>query len=254
MKFLFSFITTLLSLCSTCQNTSLADSLKDIPLNEMRAYFKEIYSLNLSTNETTELQYQKIKSFIKANPKNIYSPQFISWGKYFDPLKIDTLFSLLDHSYQQGMKEVIRLQKLRSTLTQGISFPELILTDTLNHRFDISSLKGKIVFIDVWASWCHPCREEMPQLIKLYEKYKDKGFVVIAISLDDDKTKWLNAIAKDLQPWPQFCEFKIWQNSSMLNKWGINGIPYNFLIDKQGKLNDKEITIDSLEDKIRQLL
>jgi len=130
----------------------------------------------------------------------------------------------------------------------------MILTDTTNQLLDISSLKGKIVFLNVWASWCVPCRAEIPELIRLYEKYKNKGFIIIGISLDDDKTKWLKAIAKDVQPWNQYCELKTWRNNSMLNKWGITGIPYNFLIDRQGKLNDKEINIDLLEEKIKELL
>jgi thiol-disulfide isomerase/thioredoxin len=105
-----------------------------------------------------------------------------------------------------------------------------------------------------WSDNCHPCREEIPHLIKLYEKYKGKGFTVIAISLDANKTEWLKAIEKDQQPWQQFCELKPWVNNSMLRKWGIDFMPYNFLIDRDGKLIDKEITITSLEKKISQLL
>jgi glutathione peroxidase-family protein len=93
----------------------------------------------------------------------------------------------------------------------------------------------------------------MPKLKSLYEKYKDKGFIVIAISLDDDKKRWINAIIKDGQLWPQFCELKTWTYNSMYNKWGISWLPYNFLIDRQGKLSDKEINIDKLEEKILNL-
>lgn len=255
MKFLFSLIILLISLYSVAQNTPLTDSLKDVPLNEMISFFKKTDSLKLSINENSKLHYEKIKSFIKANPKNTYSALFISWGKYFDSLKIDTLYSLLDPSLQKPwQKESIKYQKIRSTITPGQFFPEMVLTDTLNKQFNISSLKGKIVFIDVWASWCRPCREEIPELKRIYEKYKDKGFTIIAISLDDDKTKWLKAIAEDLQSWLQFCELKNVRNNSLFNKWGITGIPYNFLIDRQGILNDKEISITNLEEKILELL
>ncbi len=254
MKFFVLFITILISFNSRGQNTSLSDSLRDIPLNKMVAFFKTVESQNLSLKEKVDLQYEKIKSFIKNNPKNPYSSRFISWGKYFDSAKIDSLDALLDVSLQNQIKESVKYQKIRSTLVPGMTFPNIVPADTLNQLFNISSLKGKIVFIDIWASWCNPCREEMPQLIKLYEQYKDRGFIVIAISLDDDKAKWLSAITKDQQPWQQFCEFKIWQNSTMLNKWGITGIPYNFLIDKEGRLTDKEIDFDFLEKKIQQLL
>jgi Thiol-disulfide isomerase and thioredoxins len=254
MKFHLSFAILLISLNSAGQYKSVVDSLADIPLNDMIVAFKEIDSLNLSPNETKELQYKKIKSVISDNPKNRYSLQFITWGKYLDPLQIDTLYSLLDSSYQISGKDFIKRLKIRSSIMPGSLFPSMILTDTLNQAFDISSLKGKIVFIDIWSSSCRPCREEIPQLIKLYEKYKDKGFTVIAISLDEDKTKWLKAIEKDQQPWQQFCELKPWVNNSLLRKWGIDFMPYNFLIDKDGKLIDKEITITSLEKKISPLL
>ena len=254
MKYLFLSVLIFVSFNSLGQSTSISDSLQDMFLNEMIISSRNINSLNLSLTEKSDLLYDKIKSFISANPKNLYSPQFISWGKYFDSVKIDALYNLLDSSLQNRVKESIKYQKLRSTLTPGTIFPRLSLSDTLNQVANISDFTGKIVFIDVWASWCSPCREEMPLLIKLYEKYKDKGFVVIAISLDDNRTKWLDAIKKDFQPWPQFCEFKIWRNSLMLNNWGIAGIPYNFLIDKQGKLIDKEIDLHSLEAEIQKLL
>ena len=242
------------SLCSRAQSNTPPDSVNDIPLYEMLAFFKQLDSLKLPVDQKTFLQYEKIKWFIKNNPRNRYSTQFISWGKYFNTQKIDTLYNLLDSPVQSGVLESIKYQKMRSVLTPGVFFPEMILTDTTNQLLDISSLKGKIVFLNVWASWCVPCRAEIPELIRLYEKYKNKGFIIIGISLDDDKTKWLKAIAKDVQPWNQYCELKTWRNNSMLNKWGITGIPYNFLIDRQGKLNDKEINIDLLEEKIKELL
>jgi thiol-disulfide isomerase/thioredoxin len=254
MKILVLFITSVISFSGIGQNTSLSDSLKDIPLNKMVAFFKHLEWQNLSPKEMSDLQFAEIKSFIKNNPKNPYSAQFISWGKYFDSSKIDTLYSLLDISLQPQIKESIKYQKIRSALLPGMVFPALVLTDSLSQPFDISSLRGKIVFIDVWASWCLPCREEMPRLIQLFEQYKDSGFIVIAISLDDDKAKWLNAVTKDQQPWQQFSELKTWRNNSILNKWGVTGIPYNFLIDKKGNLIDKGIDLEFLEKKLRQLL
>ena len=254
MKKLCLHLTLLISLFSSSQNASVKDSLHDIPFIEMSANFMRIDSLNLSLLEKAGLQYEKIKLFITANPKNNYSPQFITWGKYFDAFQLDTLYSLLDSSYKANAQVFIKRLKIRSSLLPGTLFPSMVLTDTLNQAFDISSLKGKIVFIDIWASNCRPCREEMPQLIKLYEKYKDKGFTIIAISLDDDKTKWLNAVQKDQQPWQQFCELKAWRNNLLFRNWGIDFMPYNFLIDKEGKLVDKEITPATLEKNLRLLI
>ena len=254
MKFLFLIILILSIFNSSGQTKFSSDSLRDIPIKEMIFSFKNIDTLNVSEFEKSELQYEKIKSFISTNPTNLYSAQFISWGKNFDSLRIDTLYNLLDSSLQKRVNESIKQQKLRSTFIVGNVFPKLSLADTLNQIINITDLKGKIIFIDVWASWCGPCRQEMPHLIKLHEKYKDEGFVIIAISLDNDKEKWLTAVKKDLQPWVQFCELKNWRDNSMLKKWGISGVPYNFLIDREGKLNDKEINLESLEAKIKRLL
>ena len=254
MKKLCLHLALLISLFSSGQYASIKDSLDDVPFIEMSANFRRIDSLNLSLLEKAALQYEKIKLFIKANPKNNYSPQFISWGKYFDALQIDTLYSLLDSSYKTNGQDFIKRLKIRSAVVPGSLFPSMILTDTLNRQFAVSGLRGKIVFINIWASTCRPCREEMPQLIKLYEEYKNKGFIVIAISLDDDKTKWLNAIQKDQQPWQQFCELKAWGKNWLFRSWGIDFMPYNFLIDKEGKLVDKEITPATLEKNLRLLL
>jgi thiol-disulfide isomerase/thioredoxin len=254
MKKLCLPLTLLISLFSSGQYASVKDSLDNVPFIEMSANFMRIDSLNLSLLEKAVLQYEKIKLFIKANPKNNYSPQFITWGKYFDAPQLDTLYNLLDSSYKVNGQDFIKRLKIRSSLLPGTLFPSMSLTDTLNRQFAISGLRGKIVFIDIWASTCRPCREEMPQLIKLYEKYKDKGFTVISISLDDDKIKWLNAIQKDQQPWQQFGELTAWRNNWLFRNWGIDFMPYNFLIDKEGKLVDKEITPIILEKNLRLLI
>jgi len=251
MKRLISFTVLLISICVSAQRFS--DSLDEASFDEMAAYFIKLDSSKLSLNVRTDLQFQKVRSFLTAHPEKSWAPLLISWGRYFDSLKIDTLYNLLDSSVRERMKENIKHQKIRSLITQGMTFPEMILTDALDQPFSISSLKGKIVFIDIWSSTCKPCREEMPDLIKLYEKYKDKGFVVIGISLDDDKTKWINAIKKDQQPWQQFCELKPWPNTYMFKKWGITWMPYNFLIGRDGKLVDKEIPIRYLEEMILSL-
>ena len=125
--------------------------------------------------------------------------------------------------------------------------------DTGGKKFKLDTLKGKVVFIDCWFPACPPCRAEMPKLISLYEKYKDKGFVVITISLDEHKEKWLKAIHDDSLPWIHFCDLVDIEKNILSKKWGIVSIPYNFLIDKNGILVDKEISLDKLERELFKL-
>jgi thiol-disulfide isomerase/thioredoxin len=250
MKIIILFLTLFLTVSSAGQNRAVTDSIDKARFEEVNNFFMSLESMNLSYNAKRELQYKKLKSFIQVNPKCSYNAMFVTWGKYFDGIQIDSLYSLMDSSLQNMKVNARQRQKIRSVITPGKVFPPLILTDSLNKNLNLTDLKGKIVFIDIWASWCGPCRKEMPKLKLIYEKYKDKGFVVIAISLDDDKEKWIKAIAKDGQPWPQFCELKTWQATQMFSQWGIEWLPYNFLIDRQGKLVDKEINLDNLEEII----
>ena len=218
-------------------------------------YLEQIDSSVLPQTEKNELEFQKMKQYISKRPNDVWIGQQLLWfNKYIDAEKLDTLFNLFDTSVQNQIAQVYIPVKIRSKLVPGKSFPEMILVDSLKHSLRIADLKGKIIFIDIWASWCVPCRAEMPKLISLYEKYKNKGFVVIAVSLDDNKEKWLKAIRDDSLPWIHFCELVDVENNIFGKKWGINSIPYNFLIDKDGILVDKQVSTDILEGKLLKLL
>ena len=143
--------------------------------------------------------------------------------------------------------------KIRAKLNAGDLFPELMLTDSSKHEAKISDWKGKIVLIDVWASWCTPCRKQMPKLKALFEKFKDKGLTVIAISYDKDKEKWSKAIKEDALPWLHYCDFVEYDQNKLWIDWGVDSIPYNFLINKDGKLIGKALTMGELEKALIKL-
>jgi thiol-disulfide isomerase/thioredoxin len=136
---------------------------------------------------------------------------------------------------------------------QGPVAPEISMKDPNGKVLKLSSLHGKIVLIDFWASWCGPCRRESPNVVKLYKQYKDKGFTVFSVSLDDDAAAWKKAIAADGLIWPNHVsDLKGWE-TPMVQTYGISGIPHTVLIDKQGKIIATGLRGESLEQKLKEL-
>lgn len=113
--------------------------------------------------------------------------------------------------------------------------------------------KDKYVLVDFWASWCPPCREEMPKLVDLYSKYKNKGLEIVGISLDKDNEAWKNGITKLKITWPQISDLKHW-DSDLSGAYGVNGIPHLLLIDKDGKIIERGLGAQEMGAKLAELL
>ena len=132
--------------------------------------------------------------------------------------------------------------------------PDFTLSTPEGKPISLSSLKGKVVLIDFWASWCGPCRKENPNLVKLYEKYKDKGFTILSVSLDNDEAAWKKAIETDGLIWPNHVsDLKGWE-STMTKVYGFNSIPHTVLVNKEGKINGIGLRGEALEEKIKSIL
>jgi thiol-disulfide isomerase/thioredoxin len=120
-------------------------------------------------------------------------------------------------------------------------------------KMKLSDLRGKVVLLDFWASWCGPCRRENPTVVGLYEKYKDKGFTVMSVSLDKDGEKWKQAIEQDKLSWPyHVSDLKAW-SSEAAKLYQVKGIPFTVLIDKEGKIIDTKLRGDALRMELEKI-
>lgn len=148
-----------------------------------------------------------------------------------------------------------KMLEAQSALAIGAKAPDFTQNDVNDKPVKLSDFKGKYVLLDFWASWCGPCRAENPNVVKAYNKYKDKNFTVLGVSLDrpGKKDAWQAAIQQDGLQWTQVSDLQFW-NNAVAQKYLINSIPQNFLIDPNGKIIDKNLRGEELEKKLEELL
>ena len=212
--------------------------------------------------EARAMQIQKasegsFKNFIRKNPNSIMS--VYSTLTLINPEEqyafADSMLTIYkktqpNSKYTKALNE--RLSKLGSVRIGGMA-PDITLPTPDGGTKSLSSLKGKYVLIDFWASWCGPCRRENPNVVKMYEKYKDKGFEIFGVSFDQSKEKWVEAIAKDKLTWPHVSDLKGWESAAG-KLYNITSIPHTVLIDKEGKIIAKNLRGAALEAKLAEVL
>ncbi|MBK8499582.1 MAG: TlpA family protein disulfide reductase [Flavobacteriales bacterium] len=131
--------------------------------------------------------------------------------------------------------------------------PEIVQQTPEGGTFALSALRGKYVLIDFWASWCRPCRIENPNVKRVYEKYKGRGFEILGVSLDRDQAAWLKAIEDDGLPWKHVSDLAFWNNAAA-QEYGVSSIPYTVLVDREGMIIEKGLRGEDLERKLGELI
>jgi peroxiredoxin len=216
---------------------------------------------NTEAAEAARVQYMslqnKVKDFLAKHPKSVVSA--FGTATLIDPMNdfafADSMANLYnqyipDSRYTKMLNE--RIQPFKNTAI-GSMAPDIKLATPEGGEKSLSSLRGKYVLIDFWASWCAPCRKENPNVVRMYNEYKDKGFEIFGVSLDQSRDKWLKAIADDKLTWPQVSDLKGWE-SAAAQKYNITAIPQTILLDKEGKIIAKGLRGDELEQKLESLL
>jgi peroxiredoxin len=213
-----------------------------------------------------------LRSFVSGFIKSSSDPITSVWalGTYAQVFTMDDYQALLNdivkkfpaHKGVAAIKEMndrqVVLAKQKSEGSQeaqwiGKSAPELSLPDMNGNDVRLSSFKGKYVLVDFWASWCMPCRRENPSVVQAYNKYKNKNFTILGVSLDKEKGDWLQAIQKDNLSWTQVSDLQEW-NSIAVSTFNFNSIPFNVLLDPEGKIIAQSLRGIELEKKLGEVL
>ena len=250
MRNIITFICLLLLHTATAQQPGNNEALarEDFTIARNKIYFIEHSTAGSSTKQ--DAVYNEILSYIKKYPAREECFYMIAAAVNLRLAQVDSLLDQTDTSLNRSpYKGSTAITRKRVSLTQtGKPFPSFSFTDTAGNSISTESLKGKIVLVDFWSSWCSPCRQQIPGLKKLYKKYHEKNFEIIGISMDHDKTAWLKAIAADVQNWPQFCELVSFEKNKTAIHFSIRGIPANFLLDENGIILGQDLSPDQVKD------
>ena len=210
------------------------------------------------SNELNEKNLEFAKTFVKEHPKSLMSLVILEGfmqRKNLPVLSLDSLYQGLDEDLKrrdigQTISKFIAIQK---PVGIGAKAPDFRGPNPEGKEVALSGVQGKVTLIDFWAAWCKPCRMENPNIRRVYEKYKDKGFTIVGVSLDRDSEKWKTAIEKDGLDWNHVSNLMVWQDP-IAQLYNVSAIPAAFLLDENGHIVNKDLRGPELEKAVAALL
>ncbi|WP_068472805.1 TlpA disulfide reductase family protein [Saccharicrinis aurantiacus] len=219
-----------------------------------------IAAIQKEVEEIMEKQKAYFIQFVKNNTTNVVGANMaLQAASEFELDEFKALItsfeaSLGEHKYVAALKDIVepmeKAAEAKLATEIGAVAPDFTLKTADGADIALSSLKGNYVLVDFWASWCKPCREENPNVVKAYNEYKAKGFDVLSVSLDRDEEAWKKAIDEDGLSWTQLID----GTGDVANTYGIQSIPFTLLLDKEGKIVAKNLRGEELEAKLAELL
>lgn len=238
----------------TEQNKQLINFLKISELKGsksaiIRERYKNFYQENKTKENFSTLLFNELKGLFNENPKHPFAGTVLGELALIEPVlkheQVYELYSIIDTT-TQNKGDLYMIKRGLDNLNKfgvGKSFPKLILPNINSKQINIKSYLGKITLVDFWASWCMPCRQKHPELIKLKKKYASVDFEILSVSQDEDLEDWTKAIKRDSLNWENVID----SDKRMSIELGIHSLPFNYLINEEGIVLGINLSIEGIE-------
>jgi len=248
------------------RNFEKTDSLRKVFQSHQQAGISNMDSVTQAIDAVYQQMQQEKRSFvlefIDEHPNSLAS---LSAVQALSPDQDMDVFNQVAENLNEVMPESDYVKSFKASLATmkskqqaaertnvGSVAPEIALQTPDGNTIKLTDFRGKVTMIDFWASWCKPCRMENPNVVRVYNRFKDQGFEIYGVSLDKDRNKWVEAIAQDGLTWKHGSELKFWQ-SSFVPVYNLEGIPMTYLLDKNGIIIAKGLRGDQLEQRLEEL-
>ncbi|MEO1435955.1 MAG: TlpA disulfide reductase family protein [Bacteroidota bacterium] len=212
-----------------------------LPLNEQRDFAQAVLT---RTKPGTARHKTLLFAFTNGFQAGKQETLFVEYAEQFTAAH--------GEAYPNIAKNIETAISKYKRLMVGSVAPGIVQPTPEGASFDLNSLRGKVVLLDFWASWCGPCRRENPNVVKVYNQYKDQGFEILGISLDNSKDRWVKAIAQDQLTWVHVSDLKKW-SSAVARDYNVSSIPATYLLDREGKILAKNLRGAALENKLAEV-
>ena len=230
---------------------------QDFAVASQRKDMAKVHELQLKYQQIVKKYHDEIAALmVKESPSlaviNLLQSNVLDKDQYYDTyLQVAEKLKKEWPEYSQSANFVRYVESMKLTAV-GQPAPEIALPNPEGNVVTLSSMKGKYVLLDFWAKWCGPCRQENPNVVRAYQKYKDKGFTVFGVSLDRNRADWLQAIKEDNLTWTHVSDLKYWQ-SEAAKTYNITGIPFSLLLDPNGVIIAKNLRGPALDRKLAEI-